>query len=68
MTLATINHKVRGKYEERRGSVMWLVYSMLLFSSLTPTAIDYNPNSSATMQQPSSVEHANYKTSIVDIQ
>ena len=30
---------------------------MLLFSSLTPTAIDYNPNVSATMQQPSSVEH-----------
>jgi len=24
---------------------------MLLFSSLTPTAIDYNPNVSATMQQ-----------------
>ena len=35
---------------------------VLLFSSLTPTAIDYNPNVSATMQQPSSVEHANYKT------
>jgi len=35
---------------------------MLLFSSLTPTAIDYNPNISATMQQPSSVVHANYKT------
>jgi len=33
-----------------------------LFSSLTPTAIDYNPNVSATMQQPSSVVHANYKT------
>jgi len=28
---------------------------MLLFSSLTPTAINYNPNISATMQQPSSV-------------
>jgi len=37
-------------------------WKMLLFSSLTPTAIDYNPNVSATMQQPSSVEHANYKT------
>jgi len=33
-----------------------------LFSSHTPTAIDYNPNISATMQQPSSVVHANYKT------
>jgi len=28
---------------------------MLLFSPLTPTAIDYNPNVSAIMQQPSSV-------------
>ena len=28
------------------------ILSMLLFSSLTPTAIDYNPNVSATMQQP----------------
>jgi len=35
---------------------------MLLFSSLTPTAIDYNPNVSATMQQPSSVVYANHKT------
>jgi len=34
----------------------------MLFS-LTPTAIDYRePNISATMQQPSSVVHANYKT------
>jgi len=38
------------------------ILSMLLFSSLTPTAIDYNPNVSATMQQPLSVAHANYKT------
>jgi len=30
---------------------------MLLFSSLTPTKIDYNPNVSATMQQSSSVVH-----------
>jgi len=35
---------------------------LLLFSSLTPTAIDYNPNVSATMQQPSLVVHASYKT------
>jgi len=32
------------------------ILSILLFSSLTPTAIDYNPNVSATIQQPSSVE------------
>ena len=33
---------------------------LLLFSSLTPTAIDYNPNVSATMQQPSSVVRLDY--------
>ena len=37
---------------------------MLLFSSLTPTAIDYNPNVSATMQQPSSVVYANHVCSV----
>ena len=44
------DHSVGGCYRP-----VLSVIAMLLFSSLTPTAID-NPNVSATMQQPSSVQ------------